>query len=192
MKLGIISSEDLQVINWQAFDLIKKYEQQWRQIQNWGWNSQENQFRWKHKFGRAFIMSVQFSSQLLISSPVSQDKGPLAPVLEYIMDNSTVAWFLTRFLTRLCGHNCFPPELLRVFPWGRIKKYSFECAVSKRSSVICLWVDGFCFFVKTIWHGERWRAKRFKWPICLAFRDNLGKNWDLTKEKLRPRSGLYL
>jgi hypothetical protein len=27
MKLGIISSEDLQVIFWQAFDLIKKYEQ---------------------------------------------------------------------------------------------------------------------------------------------------------------------
>jgi len=108
------------------------------------------------------------------------------------MDNSTVAWFLTRFPTGLCAHNCFPPELLRVFPSGRIRKYSFECPVSKRSSVFCLWVDGFCFFVKPIWHGGRWRVKRFKWPISLAFRDNLGKNWDLTKEKLRPRSGLYL
>jgi hypothetical protein len=55
-----------------------------------------------------------------------------------------------------------------------------------------LWVDGFCFLVKPILHGGRWRVKRFKWPICLAFRDNLGKNWDLNKEKLRPRSGLYL
>ncbi len=108
------------------------------------------------------------------------------------MDNCTVAWFLTTFLTRLCGHNCFPPELLRVFPSGRIRKYSFESPVSKRSSVFCLWVDGFCFLVKPILHGGRWRVKRFKWPICLAFRDNLGKNWDLNKEKLRPRSGLYL
>jgi hypothetical protein len=138
-------------------------------------------------------MSVQFSSRLLISSPVSQNKGPLPPVLEHIMYNSTVAWFLTRFLTRLCGHNCFPQELLRVFPSARIRKYSFEFPVSKRSSVFCLWVDdGFCFFVKPIWYGGRWRVKRFKWPICLAFRDNLGRNWDLNKEKLRPRSGSYL
>ncbi len=132
------------------------------------------------------FFSVQFSSWLLISSPVSKNKAPLPPVLEYIMHNSTVAWFLTRFLTRLCGHNCFPPELLRVFSSGRIRNYSFKCPVYRRSSVFCLWVDGFCFFEKPIWHGGRWRVKRFKWSICLAFRDNLGKNWDLTKEKLRP------
>jgi hypothetical protein len=60
MKLGIISSEDLQIIFWQAFDLIINYEQHWRhkegKSKNWGWNSQEDEFRWKHKFGRFLFL----------------------------------------------------------------------------------------------------------------------------------------
>ncbi len=193
IKLGIISSDDLQIIFSQAFDLIKEkwaaVKAQGRQIQNWGVKLPGGPIKVETQVCSVLI-SAQFSSWLLVSSPVSQNKGPLPPVLEYIMDNSTVAWFLTRFLTRLCAHNCFPPELLRVFPSGRIRKYSFECPVSKRSSVFCLWVGWFLFLCETCLTWREVKSEEVQMAHMAGCQGNLGKNWDLTKEKLGPRSGL--
>jgi len=53
-------------------------------------------------------MSVQFSSQLLISSPVSQDKGPLTPVLEYIMSKPDfLPGFLPGYVDTIVFHQSF-------------------------------------------------------------------------------------
>jgi hypothetical protein len=128
---------------------------QWRQIQNWGWNSQEDRFRWKHKFGR-FLFLYSFHPDFSFHPQFHKTRA------HYPQSWSTswITLLSPDFLPGYVDTICFPPELLRVFPWGGLENILLNLQSLKDPVYFaCGWMVSV-----SLWNlfdmegGEEWRG----------------------------------